>query len=107
MEKLSRSSSSRACRVSPFVEEGGPGWMGGVRASCGVVSGANRKWEGSLERRRYEGMMRLLGRIYEGDGDGKGKKKVQGDAKQDGSVEDRPRLSDGTKANYPRKALVG
>ena len=105
MEKSSRSSSSRACRVSPFVEEGEAGWMKGVGASCGVVSGANRAGDESLERRRYEGMMRLLRRIYEGAGNTK--KKIQGDAKQDGSVEARPRLSDGTKAHYPRKALVG
>lgn len=105
MGKSSRSSLSRVCRVSPFVEEGGQGWMKGVGVSCGVVSGANRADDSSLEQRRYEGMMRLLRRIYEGVGNDK--KKVQGDEKQDGSVEVRPRLSDGTKAHYPRKALVG
>ena len=107
MEKSSKSSSRNASRANPFlVEEGGPGWSRGVAASCAVVTGANRKGGDSLEARRYQGMMRLLGRVFEGVKGG-GKKKVQGDAEQDGSVENRPRLSDGKKADYPRKAIVG
>ena len=107
MEKSSRSSSSHACQISPFIEEGSSGWGPGLMRTCSVSANKHLNEMRSLERRRYEGMMRLLRKIFEGAKNVGKKKKVQGNEKQDGSVEVQPRLSDGKKAHYPRKALVG
>ena len=102
MRKSSGSSSRSVSRRSPFIEEGDEGWEGGLMESCRcVMAGMGNK---SLEKRRYEGMMRLLNRVFEGVRSAG--RKIKGNEQQDAQVEVRSRLSDGKKADYHRKALV-